>query len=85
MKVCFTESDSLGSAIFALCALLIAGISGCVAGAALFKWAPEQSPPRSAKWWALIALAAWLSVGAYAEIYRGAPKSQFEFRLPSNK
>jgi ABC-type transport system involved in cytochrome c biogenesis permease component len=56
---------------FALLALGLIGVAGCLAGAKLFRWdAQQRFAARTGKFWLLPALAAWVAVGALAE-WRG--------------
>ncbi|MDA0991865.1 MAG: ABC transporter permease [Verrucomicrobia bacterium] len=54
---------------FSLFALTLIGVAGCVAGAKLFRWDSQQRfAERAGKGWAVVVLAAWMGVGALAEI-----------------
>jgi len=62
------NGEGLASVAFDLAALIVIGIAGCIAGGKMFRWdAHEKLEPRK-KWWALLALLVWLSVGATAEM-----------------
>jgi ABC-2 type transport system permease protein len=53
---------------FALLALTVIGLAGCVAGAKLFRWdAHERFAARSGKAWLVPVLGAWLAIGGLAE------------------
>jgi ABC-type multidrug transport system permease subunit len=58
----------LGSAGFALFALLMTGSAGFLAGAKMFRWDTEQRiATAGGKGWVAVALGAWLAVGLLAE------------------
>ena len=59
--------EGLGPVGFDSAALIVIGGAACVAGAKMFRWdAHEQVEPRQRRW-VIVALLAWLSVGAIAE------------------
>ncbi len=66
--------QGLSSERFAVLALFVIGASGCLAGARLFRWDPQQrfrSLP--GKGWTALVLTAWLAVGATAEWLERVP------------
>jgi ABC-type transport system involved in cytochrome c biogenesis permease component len=59
----------LGSVRFDLLALTLIGAAGCVAGALMFRWdAQQRFAAGRHKGWVLVPLAAWVAVGALAEM-----------------
>ena len=59
----------LASVRFDLLALTIIGAAGCVAGAMMFRWdAQQRFAARGHTGWILVPLAAWVTVGALAEL-----------------
>jgi hypothetical protein len=60
--------DGLRAGAFAVFALLLIGLAGSFAGTRLFRWDSQQRfLAREGKGWLLVALAAWVAVGAAAE------------------
>jgi ABC-type transport system involved in cytochrome c biogenesis permease component len=67
LQSCAT-GEGLGEAKFSLAALLAIGAAGMITGARLFRWDAEQRfLARGGKGWLVVALGAWLGVGALAE------------------
>lgn len=63
------SGDGLGAVGFSLLALLLIGVAGCVAGARLFRWEPQQRfAARGGKGWVGVAVGMWVAVGAAAEL-----------------
>jgi ABC-2 type transport system permease protein len=62
-----SQRQGLHGAGFQLLALTIIGISGCFAGAKLFRWDAGQKLAPSARAWIVPALASWAVVGILAE------------------
>jgi ABC-2 type transport system permease protein len=60
--------DGLIPARFSLIALLVIGVSACVAGANLFRWDAGQHIAGKQWRWIAIALAAWAAVGLAAQL-----------------
>jgi ABC-type transport system involved in cytochrome c biogenesis permease component len=66
----------LTAGTFSLLALVVIGLAGCVAGAGLFRWdAAERFSARGGTRWVVLALLAWVAVGAAAE-WQGRIASQ---------
>jgi hypothetical protein len=58
----------LGDALFSVGALILVGVAGCVAGAAMFRWdAQQRFLADSRKAWVAVAVAAWIVVGLLAD------------------
>jgi hypothetical protein len=66
MQPCFNRADGLNGTAFALIALTVIGVAGCVAGAKLFRWDQNQQIARSARLWVVLAVASWIAVGSCA-------------------
>lgn len=68
MQTCVT-GGGLGEARFALAALLVIGVVGCIAGGRLFRWDSQQrfSWSRSLPWLVPV-VAVWVAVGVAAEV-----------------
>jgi hypothetical protein len=66
MQTCFDRGWGSDRIAFALLALSVIGIAGCVAGARLFRWDQNQQIARSARLWIVLALASWIAVGSVA-------------------
>jgi ABC-2 type transport system permease protein len=66
LQPCFDQPSGLSHAAFALIALLVIGIAGCIAGGRLFRWDANQQFRSSARGWVLIAVASWVAVGLTA-------------------
>jgi len=66
MQPCFNRVGGLNDSGFALIALTVIGIAGCVAGAKLFRWDQNQQVAKSARLWAVLAIASWIAVGSCA-------------------
>ncbi len=63
------NGSGLGAARFDLLALVIIGAAGCVAGGMLFRWdAQQRFAAQRGRGWIVVALAAWVAVGAMAEM-----------------
>lgn len=72
-----TTGRDLSEVPFALLALTLTGLAGLIAGVKLFRWdAQQRFAARSGKGWIVVVLAAWLSVGALAEIRARAAVAQ---------
>lgn len=70
LQACAMDTEhyhGLHGATFSLIALTIIGISGCLAGAKLFRWDVGQRLTDSARAWIVPALASWAIVGLIAE------------------
>jgi ABC-type multidrug transport system permease subunit len=70
LQACAMDTEryhGLHGATFSLIALTIIGISGCLAGAKLFRWDVGQRLTDSARAWIVPALASWAVVGVIAE------------------
>ncbi len=67
MQPCF-DSAGLSKTIFALVALTVIGVAGCVAGAKLFRWDANQQVAKSAGLWVAVAVVSWIAVGATAAV-----------------
>jgi ABC-2 type transport system permease protein len=59
--------DGLYAVGFDLLALLVIGLAACVAGAKMFRWDAREKADSGSRRWIVVALGAWLSVGAVAE------------------
>ncbi len=66
LQPCFDQTAPLHKSVFALVALLVIGIAGCIAGARLFRWDANQQFRSSARGWVLLAVASWIAVGITA-------------------
>lgn len=67
MQAC-TTGDGLRAVGFSLGALLVIGLSGCMAGAKLFRWDREQRfASLPGKPWIAVAVTAWTAIGLAAE------------------
>jgi hypothetical protein len=66
MQPCFDSVHGWNNALFALIALIVIGIAGCVAGAKLFRWDANQQVAKSAYLWVGLAVISWIVVGATA-------------------
>lgn len=72
------NGGGLASAGFALLALTIIGVAGCIAGTRLFRWDALQTfGALRGKAWVIFALAGWLGVGALAEWQDRIPPRTF--------
>ena len=60
------DGAGLGGQAFALTALVVIGVAGCVAGGKLFRWDANQPVPLRQRLWAVPAVAAWAAVGVAA-------------------
>ena len=67
MQPCF-DSSGLSKTVFALIALTVIGIAGCLAGAKLFRWDANQRVAKSAYLWVALAVISWIAVGATAAV-----------------
>jgi ABC-type multidrug transport system permease subunit len=70
LQACAMDTEryhGLHGATFSLIALTIIGISGCMAGAKLFRWDVGQRLSERARAWIVPALASWAVVGLIAE------------------
>jgi ABC-2 type transport system permease protein len=77
LQACVTGQGA-GAAHFSLLALTLIGFAGCVAGAKLFRWEPQQQFfARSGRGWLAPVFFAWLAVGGLAE-WRGHIASTIE-------
>jgi ABC-type polysaccharide/polyol phosphate export permease len=61
------QHHGLGDAKFSLIALTVIGISGCVAGAKMFRWDVGQKLSPGAKGWIMPAMLSWAAIGIIAE------------------
>ncbi len=62
------NGSGLGAAWFTLVALFVIGLSGCVAGAKMFRWdSGQRFATRGGKGWLALTLASWIGVGLLAE------------------
>ncbi len=68
LQSCIDRPAGLASKGFALIALLVIGIAGCVAGARLFRWDANQQFRASARGWVLLAVGSWIAVGITASV-----------------
>lgn len=67
LQSCVT-GEGLGEARFSLLALVVIGAAGMLTGAKLFRWdAQQRFFARGGKAWLVVALAAWMGIGALAE------------------
>ncbi len=66
IQPCFDHAGATGGHWFAVVALIVIGVAGCVAGARLFRWDANQQFRHSAKGWAVLAFASWIAVGIAA-------------------
>ena len=67
IQACVT-GDGLGLARFSAIALVSIGLSGCVAGAMMFRWdAQQRFRSIRGKGWVAAALAVWIAIGLSAE------------------
>jgi hypothetical protein len=63
------NGDGLRATRFSLFALFTIGTAGCLAGVKTFRWdAQQRFASRGGKGWLAVALAAWVGVGALAEL-----------------
>jgi ABC-2 type transport system permease protein len=61
------HGSGLTGAGFTLAALFVIGLSGCVAGAKMFRWdSGQRFASRAGKGWLAVALASWVAVGLAA-------------------
>jgi len=70
LQACAVNSahrQGLADVKFSLLALVVIGLSGCIAGARMFRWDVGQKLAPSAKGWIATALASWTAVGLVAE------------------
>ncbi len=75
----------LGGSRFALLALALTGVAGCLAGAKLFRWdAQQRFFARGGKLWLVPALGAWVAVGLLAE-WRGRIAVAADAEVPAPK
>ena len=62
------NGGGLNAAWFTLIALFVIGMSGCVAGAKMFRWdSGQRFATRAGKGWLAVALASWVGIGLVAE------------------
>ncbi len=66
LQPCFDQPGGLSRGVFALLALLVIGIAGCIAGARLFRWDANQQFRALPRGWLLLAAASWVAVGLTA-------------------
>jgi ABC-2 type transport system permease protein len=67
IQACVT-GDGLGPARFSAIALVLIGLSGCFAGAMMFRWdAQQRFRSVRGKGWVAAALAVWIAIGVSAE------------------
>ena len=75
----------LAGSRFALLALALTGVAGCLAGAKLFRWdAQQRFFARGGKLWLVPALGAWVAVGLLAE-WRGRIAVAADAEAPAPK
>jgi outer membrane biosynthesis protein TonB len=78
------NGNGLGTARFAAFALLLIGAAGSLAGAKMFRWDSEQRFATAAgKGWVLVALAAWVAVGATADTRSRSSRPQVASNQPA--
>jgi hypothetical protein len=68
IQPCFDQAAPLAKGAFALVALLVIGIAGCIAGARLFRWDANQQFRSAARGWVLLAIVSWIAVGITASM-----------------
>jgi ABC-2 type transport system permease protein len=68
LQLGYDGPPGISRAGYPVLALVVIGAAAAIAGARLFRWDPGRALSRSTWAWAAVALAAWVGVGAAAEV-----------------